>query len=188
MTLETSFAQSPYGDQCTSRYGKMGNQRRPSCFATLVQNESNCDVAHFTTYESNLSCNKSGSQVACVQTPPTPQKKSGRVTSVNVLCKSCSGIHLHKLLFFCFPSDNWKGVERLTRLWTLVQHVRSYYFFLRGGGVCTQATRMDMDWKLRKLSQLFQVLMLCLQKSPKKIILSAFWWDLFHFFITIQEH
>ena len=129
MTLETSFAQSPYGDQCTSRYGKMGNQRRASCFATLMQNESNCDVAHFTTYESNLSCNKSGSQVARVQTPPTPQKKSGRVTSMNLLRKSCSGIHLHKLFFFSFPSDNWKGVERLTRLWTLVQHVRSYYFF-----------------------------------------------------------
>ena len=70
--------------------------------------------------------------------------------------------------YFCFPFDNWKGVERLTRLWTLVQHVRSYYFFLRWGGVCTQATRMDMDWNLRKLSQLFQVLMRCLQKSPKK--------------------
>ena len=84
MTLETSFAQSPYGDQCTSRYGKMGNQRRAS-----------------------------GSQVACVQTPPphppTPQKKSGRVTSVNLLRKSCSGIHLHKLLFFLFSLWQLKG-------------------------------------------------------------------------------
>ena len=188
MTLETSFAQSPYGDQCTSRYGKMGNQRRASCFATLVQNESNCDVAHFTTYESNLSCNKSGSQVACVQTPP-PLRKNREEWRLWIFFVNRVPVYICiSYYFFCFPSDNWKGVERLTRLWTLVQHVRSYYFFLRGGGVCTQATRMDMDWKLRKLSQLFQVLMLCLQKSPKKIILSAFWWDLFHFFITIQEH
>ena len=35
-----------------------------------MQDELNCDVARFTTYESNLSCNKSGSQVACVQIPP----------------------------------------------------------------------------------------------------------------------
>ena len=27
--------------------------------------------------------------------------------------------------------------------------------------------KMDMDWNLTKLEQLFQVLMLCLQKSPK---------------------
>ena len=170
-------------------YFKVRNQRRASCFATLMQDESNCDVAHFTTYESNLSCNKSGSQVACVQTPPpTPRKKSGRVTSVNLLRKSCSGIHLHKLLLFLFSlwqlKRSWKTNTTLDSCTTRTQLL----FFLRGGGVCTQATRMDMDWKLRKLSQLFQVLMLCLQKSPKKIMLSAFWWDLFHFFITIQEH
>ena len=134
MTLETSFAQSPYGDQCTSRYGKMGNQRRASCFATLMQNESNCDVAHFTTYESNLSCNKSGSQVACVQTPPTPQKKSGRVTSVNLLCKSCSGIHLHKLLFFLFSlwqlKRRWKTNTTLNSSTTRTQLL----FFSEGRG------------------------------------------------------
>ena len=77
MTLEKSFTQSPYGDQCTSRYGKMGNQKRASCFATLMQNELNCDVERFTTYESNLYCNKSGSQVACVQTP-LPSEKIGK--------------------------------------------------------------------------------------------------------------
>ena len=134
MTLETSFAQSPYGDQCTSRYGKMGNQRRASCFATLVQNESNCDVAHFTTYESNLSCNKSGSQVACVQTPPTPQKKSGRVTSVNLLRKSCSGIHLHKLLLFLFSlwqlKRRWKTNTTLISCTTRTQLL----FFSEGRG------------------------------------------------------
>ena len=30
--------------------------------------------------------------------------------------------------------------------------------------------RMDMDWSLRKLGQLFQVLMTCLQKSPKTLL------------------
>ena len=28
--------------------------------------------------------------------------------------------------------------------------------------------RMDMEWNLKKLGQLFQVLTICLQKSPKK--------------------
>ena len=42
-----------------------------------MQDELNCDVARFTTYESNLSCNKPGSQVACVQIPsPLPSEKN----------------------------------------------------------------------------------------------------------------
>ena len=112
-------------------YFKVRNQRRASCFATLMQDESNCDVAHFNTYESNLSCNKSGSQVACVQTPPPPPLGKNReewrlwIFFVNrVPVYICISYY-----YFCFPFDNWKGVERLTRLWTLVQHVRSYYFF-----------------------------------------------------------
>ena len=32
---------------------------RANCFAILLQNELNSDVARFTTHESNLSCNKS---------------------------------------------------------------------------------------------------------------------------------
>ena len=32
-------------------------------------------------------------------------------------------------------------------------------------------TRMDMDWNLKTLEYLFQVLKLCLQKSPRNIIL-----------------
>ena len=44
-----------------------------------MQDELNCDVARFTTYESNLSCNKPGSQVACVQIPsPLPSEKIGK--------------------------------------------------------------------------------------------------------------
>ena len=31
--------------------------------------------------------------------------------------------------------------------------------------------RMDMDWNVKKLGQLFKVLMLCLQKWPKTIII-----------------
>ena len=44
-----------------------------------MQDELNCDVARFTTYESNLSCNKPGSQVACVQIPsPLPPFRKNR--------------------------------------------------------------------------------------------------------------
>ena len=37
-----------------------GQEKRATCFETLLQNEWNNDVARFTTLESNLSCNKSG--------------------------------------------------------------------------------------------------------------------------------
>ena len=111
-------------------YFKVRNQRRASCFATLMQDESNCDVAHFTTYESNLSCNKSGSQVACVQTPPPPLGKNREEWRLWIFFVNRVPVYICiSYYYFCFPFDNWKGVERLTRLWTLVQHVRSYYFF-----------------------------------------------------------
>ena len=64
--------------------------------------------------------------LACVQTFPLPQKKIGR----RDVCESMSLIvfrlHLHKLLFFVFFSDSWNGVDRPTRLWTFLEHVRSY--------------------------------------------------------------
>ena len=41
-------------------YGKTGNKKRATCFATLLQNKLNSHVERFTTHESNLSCNKSG--------------------------------------------------------------------------------------------------------------------------------
>ena len=111
-------------------YFKVRNQRRASCFATLMQDESNCDVAHFTTYESNLSCDKSGSQVACVQTPPHPSEKNREEWRLWIFFVNRVPVYICiSYYYFCFPFDNWKGVERLTRLWTLVQHVRSYYFF-----------------------------------------------------------
>ena len=45
--------------------------------------------------------------------------------------------------------------------------------------------RMDRDWNLEKLGQVF---ILCLQKSPKKYMVSALWWNLFDFsYITLQE-
>ena len=37
-----------------------GQQKRTTCFATLLQNKLNSHVERFTTHESNLSCNKSG--------------------------------------------------------------------------------------------------------------------------------
>ena len=38
-----------------------GQQQRVSCFPTLLRNDLNLsDVVHFTTHDSNLSCNKSG--------------------------------------------------------------------------------------------------------------------------------
>ena len=48
------------------RYGKTANKKRATCFATLLQNELNSDVARFTTREiklCNLSCCKTGSNV-----------------------------------------------------------------------------------------------------------------------------
>ena len=41
-------------------YGKTGNEKRATCFATLLQNKLNSHVERFTTHESNRSCNKSG--------------------------------------------------------------------------------------------------------------------------------
>ena len=32
------------------RYGKTGNKKRLACFATLLQNELNSDIASFTTH------------------------------------------------------------------------------------------------------------------------------------------
>ena len=32
------------------RYGKTGNKKRAACFATLLQNELNSDIARFTTH------------------------------------------------------------------------------------------------------------------------------------------
>ena len=42
----------------------MGNKKRAFCFATWLQNESNCGVAHFTIHESNLSATNQVLQVA----------------------------------------------------------------------------------------------------------------------------
>ena len=39
-------------------YGKTGNEKRATCFATLLQNKLDSHVERFTTHESNLSCNK----------------------------------------------------------------------------------------------------------------------------------
>ena len=36
--------------QCELWYGKTGNNKRATCFATLLQNELNSDVAPFTTH------------------------------------------------------------------------------------------------------------------------------------------
>ena len=62
-------------------------------------------------------------RVACVQTSPLPQEKSGGETSVNHRRLSCSGIHLHKL--FCSFGDSWKGTCRSKN----------------SSGVCAQASR-----------------------------------------------
>ena len=35
-------------------------QKSATCLATLLQNELKDDAVHFTTHESNLSCNKAG--------------------------------------------------------------------------------------------------------------------------------
>ena len=159
----------------------MGNQTRASCSATFMQNKSNCDVERFTTYESNLSCNKSGSQVACVQTPPAPQKEEEEwrlwIAVVNrVPVYICINFVFCFFLFSLWQLKRcWKTNTTLESCTTRTQLL----FFLRGSVVCTQVTRrlllqriarMDIDWNLKKLGQLFQVLMLCLQTSPKKAI------------------
>ena len=44
----------------------MGNKKCATCFVTLLQNELNSDVMHFTTHENkpcNLICSKKGSTV-----------------------------------------------------------------------------------------------------------------------------
>ena len=50
--------------------------------------------------------------------------------------------------------------------------------------------RKDMDQlKLEKIGPIFHVFRLCLQKSPKCVMVSAPWWNLFDiFFITLLEH
>ena len=52
--------------------------------------------------------------------------------------------------------------------------------------------RMHMDWNLKKLGQIFQVLMLCLQKSPKNIYyatVSSPWWNCsIHSSHMLHEH
>ena len=52
--------------------------------------------------------------------------------------------------------------------------------------------RLHMDWNLNKLRQIFQVLMLCLQKSPKNIyypmVSSPLWNCLIHSLHMPQEH
>ena len=60
---------------------------------------------------------------------------------------------------------------------------------------CRLMARMGMNWNLKQLGQLFQVLMLYLQKSPpppllkKKFSFNAPWWNLFEtLFTIIQQH
>ena len=67
---------------------------------------------------------------------------------------------------------NLKGHNQFT-------HMRIRYHFLADLQIETvscrlllRMTRMDMDWNLKRLGQRFQVLMTCLQKSPKKLS----WW------------
>ena len=44
-----------------------GQQERVSCFPTFLRNDLNLsDVVHFTTHDSNLSCNKSGFCKLCI--------------------------------------------------------------------------------------------------------------------------
>ena len=48
--------------------------------------------------------------------------------------------------------------------------------------------RMDMDWNWKVLGQLFQVIIPCLQESPRNIMVFAPWWNLLGiFYITVQE-
>ena len=46
---------------------------------------------------------------------------------------------------------------------------------------------MDMDWNLKKLAQLFEVLRLLLQKLLKNIIMvCANWWNLLEIFLIVS--
>ena len=48
---------------------------------------------------------------------------------------------------------------------------------------------MEMDCNLKKLGQFFQVLMLCSQKSPKKLLWLALPNKIFDIFLVVlQEH
>ena len=132
-----------------------GTVKRASCF---MQDELNCDVARFTTYESNLSCNKSGSQVACVQIPPPslPSEKNREECRQWIAVVNRVAVYICiNYYFFCFASDNWKGVERLTRLWNLAQHVRSYYFFSEGRRRLSTGYSHGHGLKLEKVEPTF---------------------------------
>ena len=71
-------------------------------------------------------------------------------------------------------SLGWQNKEHYGMLW---------YFFdieIVSCRLLQRIARMDMDWKLKKLGQLFQVSMPCLQKWPKIILASASW-NIFRF-------
>ena len=70
------------------RYGKVGQQQRATCFATLLQDELNSDAARFTTRESNLSCNDSGfCRSSCER---LSQKVESSSNFCNKICVSCA--------------------------------------------------------------------------------------------------
>ena len=48
--------------------------------------------------------------------------------------------------------------------------------------------RMDMDSNLKKLGQLFQVLMVCLQKSPKHSSVKCFLMKFVSYFTNLLQH
>ena len=51
--------------------------------------------------------------------------------------------------------------------------------------------RIDIDWNLKMLAQPFQVLMLCLENSPKNnniVMVSDPWWNMFRYLQSLMEH
>ena len=68
--------------------------------------------------------------VACVQTSPLPQKKAGEETSVSRRRLSCSGIHLHKLIFVLSLTVEKAHVGRkiaLASVYRLAEHLHAMF-------------------------------------------------------------
>ena len=94
----------------------------------------------------SLSIHTTG-KLACLQTSPLPQEKSGEETAVNRRDWSCSGIYLLRL-FFCSFTDSWKGTCRSKN----------------SSGVCAQASRTSS----RKVHPKIQIQDLWLQSNQVK--------------------
>ena len=62
----------------------------------------------------------------CTDVPPPSEKNRGKRRLWIAVVNRVPVYICINYCFFCFFSDSWKGFDRPTRLWTLLEHVRSY--------------------------------------------------------------